>query len=47
MKVLSNAHSCIISHNPKLKIIQIEDSIYDYSGDNAFNNTKVFELIGN
>ena len=47
MRALSNAHSFIISHNPKLKIIQIEDSIYVYSGDNAFNNTKVFELIGN
>ena len=47
MKVLSNAHSCIISHNPKLKIIKIEDSTYHFSGDNAFSLTKVLELIGN
>ena len=47
MKSLSNAHSFIISHNPKLKIIKIEDSTYHFSGDNAFNLTKVLKLIGN
>ena len=46
MTSLSNAHSFIISHNPKLKIIKIEDSNHSYSSDYAFNKSKVFELIG-
>lgn len=47
MRALSNAHSFIISHNPKLKIIRIEDSNHGFSSDYAFNETKVLELIGN
>ena len=47
MRALTNAHSFIISHNPKLKIIKIEDSNHSYSSDYAFNKSKVFELNGN